>query len=455
MGLVALDALGIDGEYRTRKTELVTDTAGVPVAELSSVPRMYVTRAVGGQRRTRPLPVAERAAALARAAELFLSAPVAGLEFDEYVALTCRVTGLPMTVARAGGEVVAESLATTFDAVTPARPVGAHLDWRDVGGAGGAVWARRGDVLAVLAPGNAPGVHGLWPQALALGYRVAVRPSRREPFTAHRLVTVLRTAGFRPADALFLPTDYPGADELVRASDLAMIYGGQDVADRYSPDPTVLVNGPGRSKILITAECDWRPYLDLIVESIAGLGGMACVNTTAVLFEGDPAPLARAIADRLATMVPMPNVDERATLPTMPVAGARALADHLARRGAGAEAVLGAGQVVADLGDGYAALRPAVHVLRRPDPDTLDVELPFPCVWVSAWSRADGPRVLGNSLVLTVISTDDALVDDLIADPTITNVYRGGVPTQYSRPHIPHEGFLADFLMRNKGFIQT
>jgi hypothetical protein len=23
----------------------------------------------------------------------------------------------------------------------------------------------------------------------------------------------------------------------------------------------------------------------------------------------------------------------------------------------------------------------------------------------------------------------------------------------YSAPHIPHEGFLADFLMRNKGFI--
>ena len=94
------------------------------------------------------------------------------------------------------------------------------------------MWARRGEVLAVHAPGNAPGVHGLWPQALALGYRVAVRPSRREPFTAHRLIHALRQAGFRAEDALYLPTDHAVADELIRAADLSMVYGGQDVVDQ-------------------------------------------------------------------------------------------------------------------------------------------------------------------------------------------------------------------------------
>ncbi len=67
-----------------------------------------------------------------------------------------------------------------------------------------------------------------------------------------------------------------------------MVYGGQDVVDKYAGDPTVFVNGPGRAKILITADHDWRDYLDVIVESIADLGGVACVNTTAVLYEGDP-----------------------------------------------------------------------------------------------------------------------------------------------------------------------
>ena len=47
------------------------------------------------------------------------------------------------------------------------------------------------------------------------------------------------------------------------------------------------------------------------------------------------------------------------------------------------------------------------------------------------------------------------LIDDLRAPSRqSTNVYSGHYPTRHAAPHIPHEGFLADFLMRNKGFIR-
>jgi acyl-CoA reductase-like NAD-dependent aldehyde dehydrogenase len=354
------------------------------------VPRLFVTRSIDAQRRLRPLAAAERKAALTKAADAFVSATIGGLDFETYVDLTCRVTGLPMTAARAGAYTVAESLTTACDAVRPAQPTGAIPDWRELSPTGGAVWARRGEVLAVHAPGNAPGVHGLWPQALVLGYRVAVRPSRREPFTAHRLIHALRQTGFRDGHALYLPTDHTVADDIIGAADLAMVYGGQDIVDRYAQDPNVLTNGPGRTKILITADCDWREYLETIVDSIVNLGGMAFVNASAVLYEGDAAPMAHAIAERLSTIAPQPNTDERASLPTTSLDSARAIADHLATRAAGTVPVLGADQVVADLGGGFAALRPAVHLLAAPDPAKLDVELPFPCVWVSPWSRADG-----------------------------------------------------------------
>jgi hypothetical protein len=121
----------------------------------------------------------------------------------------------------------------------------------------------------------------------------------------------------------------------------------------------------------------------------------------------------------------------------------------------GTQAVLGADQVVADLGDGYAALRPAVHLLARPDVDTINVELPFPCVWVTGWSREDGLAPLRHSLVVTAITSDDDLTDRLVAEPTITNVYRGAVPTHLAAPQIPHDGYLADFLMRNAGFTRA
>ena len=141
---------------------------------------------------------------------------------------------------------------------------------------------------------------------------------------------------------------------------------------------------------------------------------------------------------------------------SQPLRSARhdALADYLGRMAVGTEPILGADQVVADLGDGYAALRPAVHLLRRPDVRTINVELPFPCVWVSGWTRDDGAVPLRNSLVIGAITADDALIDQLVAEPTVTNVYRGAVATHFAAPHIPHDGYLADFLMRNKGFVR-
>ena len=453
--LLRIDALGPNGAYQTRNREVVTSTGGVAVVDLSIAPPLYVSRTISTQRDTRPLPAEQREAALAEAADAFATGVIAGLDFDTYVELASRISGVPIAVTRWGARGVTDGVASAFGVVQLARPTGAVLDWRDERTRdGAAVWVRRGEVFAVLASGNGPGVHGLWPQALALGYRVAVRPSRREPLTAHRLVHALREAGFRPQDAVYLPTDHRGADEIIRSADLAMVYGSQDVVDLYANDPTVLVNGPGRAKILITADQDWRDYLDVITDSIANLGGIACVNTTAVLYEGDPIPLADAIGERLSAIPVLPTEDERAILPTQNIDQATALAAYLATVAAGTTPVLGADQVVAALSDGCAALRPAVHLMARPDVAKLNVELPFPCVWVSPWSRSDGLDPLRHSLVINAITGDDDLIDDLLDDSTIANVYRGHHPTYYGEPQIPHDGFLPDFLMRNKGFIR-
>ncbi|WP_293052824.1 aldehyde dehydrogenase family protein [Mycobacterium sp.] len=453
--MVRVDALGADGEYRTRHHEVLRSMSGAAVAELSVAPALYVSRTLRAQRNIPALPVAHRKAALAKAADLFAAGVVAGLEYDDYIRLASRLSGLPITVIRSGADSVTRGVVSAFDALRPARPAGAVMDWRDEAiRTGSALWVRRGEVLGVLAAGNGPGIHASWPQALALGYRVAVRPSRREPLTAHRLIHALRQAGFRAGDATYLPTDHGGADEIIRSADLATVYGGQDIADKYSGDATVFVNGPGRTKILVTADQDWREHLDTIVDSIAGLGGAACVNATAVLCEGDPAALASAIAQRLSAIEPLPSDDERAILPTQTLDNARKLASYLAANAAGTTPLLGADQVVATLDDGSAALRPAVHLMDRPATATLNVELPFPCVWVAPWSRTDGVGPLRRSLVVKAITADEDLLDELIAEPTIANVYCGHRPSYFAAPDLPHDGFLADFLMRNKGFVR-
>jgi acyl-CoA reductase-like NAD-dependent aldehyde dehydrogenase len=223
---------------------------------------------------------------------------------------------------------------------------------------------------------------------------------------------------------------------------------------KYAGYSTMLPQGPGRSKILLTADVDWRDHLDVIVASISEDGGRACVDTTAVLVEGDPAPLAQAIAERLAAIPSLPPEDEHAVLPVLPAADAHQLERYLLTKAEGTVPWLGGDGVVDELGDGSAVMRPAVHQLDRPDAEQAGIELSFPCVWVAPWTREAGVEPLKETLVLTAITDDRQLVDALVDEPTISNVYVGDHPTNWLEPGIPHDDYLAHFLMRSKGVIR-
>lgn len=454
--MITLDALGPKGSYRTRNRQPVTDVAGAPLAELSLVPPLFITRTMSALRKARPQPVDERMTAIAEAGELFAAGVVDGLTAADYRHTVSRMAGTPLSVVRAATESIARFAASAYDdGLQAARPVGAATDWRDPRTRKGvAVWIRRAEVFAVHAAGNHPAVHGAWLEALAAGYRVAVRPSRREPLTPHRLVSALRASGFGDDQVVLLPTDHGAADEILRGADLGMVYGGQDVIDKYKADPTILPNGPGRSKILITADRDWHDHVDLVVDSVSAQGGAACINTTAVFVEGDPAPVAAAIAERLAALPSLPPEDEKAVLPVYPLESARAIESYLLAKASGARAHLGGDGVVDELADGSAALRPAVFELAGPHTEQARIELGFPCVWVAPWTRSAGIAPLRDTLVLTAVTGDERLLDELLTEPTIRNLYIGDHPTHWMAPGVPHDGFLGEFLMRSKAVIR-
>ncbi|MCK9931023.1 aldehyde dehydrogenase family protein [Frankia sp. Mgl5] len=453
--LIDLDALGPAGPYRARNRETIPDVTGRPVAELSLVPSLFVRRGMAALHRADTLPADRRAAALAHAGQIFATGVIDGMSRDEYEHTVTRVCGLPISVVRAATDAVALAAQEAYTSADAARPAAAVDDWHDpLTRQGRALWTRRGNVFAVHAAGNHPAVHSLWLEALALGYRVAVRPSRREPFTPHRLILALREAGFPDDSVLLLPTDHRVADEIIDGAELAMAYGGDDVVARYGRDPRVLTQGPGRTKILLD-DPDWRSHLDVVVDSVSHEGGVACVNTTAVFVAGDPAPVAAALAERLATIPTLPPEDEKAVLPVRGAAAAHAVERYLLDHAGDARMPLGGDGVADELGDGSAALRPAVLQLDRPDAPQAGIELPFPCVWVAPWSREDGVGPVRGSLVLTAITADDALLDELVAEPTISNVYIGDHPTYWIRPGIPHDRYLGEFLMRTKAMIRA
>ncbi|MFJ3631569.1 aldehyde dehydrogenase family protein [Streptomyces sp. NPDC090112] len=452
-GPPVLDALGPGGPYRTHTRQEVTDVTGAVMAEMGLVPALFVNRAMKALHAATPLPAAERASALTRAAELFRTATLGGLTVREYEAAVTRVSGLPIEVVRAATRTCADRVSHSYRSVQLARPSGAVPDWRDpLVRTTQAVWTRRGEVLAVHVPGNHPGTHGFWPEALALGYRVAVRPSTREPFTAHRLVLALREAGFGNDHVVLLPCGHEAADAIVRAADLA--YGGDEIIRRYADDPGVLSLEPGRSKILLTAGTEWREHLDMIIDSVSRHAGSGCVNATAVLVEGDPVPLAGAIAERLAALPSLPPHDDKARLPVQNTKAARALEKFVLDRARGTRAWLGGTGFVDELGDGSAVLRPAVHQVDSADAPQLSAEVPFPCVWVAPWSREDGLDSLRDTLVLTVVTEDEHLVEALIDEPTISNLHVGSHATHWHRPGLPHDGYLGEFLMRSKTVVR-
>ncbi|QFR02234.1 aldehyde dehydrogenase family protein [Streptomyces phaeolivaceus] len=465
---VQLDALGPRGPFRTRDRLTVADVTGRPVAELSQVPRLFVRRGLSALRAARPADPGALAEVIARAGHAFAHGTVGGLSAPGHQRLVSRVAGVPIAVVRSATARIERAAAEVERTVRGARPTATAGHWRDpLTRGGGAVWARRGDVFAVHAAGNHPGVHSLWLEALMLGYRVAVRPSGREPFTPHRLVTALREAGIGDDRLLLLPTDHHVADDIVRGADLSLVYGGDAVVEKYRAHPNVLTQGPGRSKILLAdmgigeglvGAGGMASALDTVVSSIQDEAGVACVNATAVLVAGDPAPVAEAIAERLAHLPSLPPEDDKAVLPVCLTADARSLEKYLLGQADGARLHLGGEGIVDELGDGSAVLRPAVIQLDRPDASRLGVELPFPCVWVAPWTPEDGIGPLRNTLVLTVIGRDEQrvgqLVERLVDEPSISNVHVGDHPTHWMAPGVPHDGHLAEFLMRSKAVVR-
>ncbi|WP_082393115.1 aldehyde dehydrogenase family protein [Nocardia arizonensis] len=453
---IQIDALGPSGAYRSRERLPLTSLAGERIGEISQMPPLYVRRTLTAMRAAPVMPVEERLAALDKAADLFHDGTVDGLDPDSYAQLVSTASGVPLAVVRQSVDWVTDVLRSQRTTRELAMPRGAVEEWHgDQTLNGSAVWTRKGDVFAVHAAGNTPAVHGLWPEALAMGYKVVVRPSTREPYTAFRLVSALREAGFPPDVLTLLPTDYAAADVIIAESDFAIVYGGQDVVDKYAANPRVLTQGPGRSKILVTADVDWREKVELLAGSVSHLGGTACTCATAILVEGDPAPVAAAVAEALAAIASLPADHPDAILTVQPVESAREVDRYLHKVAGDARPVLGGDTIVDELPSGGAVLRPAVHLVDSSTAPQLNVELGFPCVWVGPWRPEDGIAPLRDSLVLTAMTTRSDLIEQLLDEPSITNLYLGDNATTWLRPGVPHDGYLAEHLMRTKGMIRS
>jgi hypothetical protein len=423
--------------HRTRRQLEICDVAGRIVGEISLMPPIYIQDKISQMRAAGSLSITHRYEKLKEASQIYKKETLAGLNPQAYVNLVANVTGLQEIVITNSLANIAYSLNNMSEILKCATPTGAVWDWNDPRvKAGCSLFSRRGDVVSIITSGNGPGVHGFWPQAIALGYRTIVKPSSREPFTAQRLVHALELAGLAEYVAL-IPADHEGTENLITESDLAIVYGGADVAARYSRNHRVHVQGPGRSKIVVGKDVRHEEAVTIAANSVLSLGGAACVSTSAILVEDDYIGFAQKLRQELKIQ----SQDYPLTL------GRQQEVDIY-------EKLLKFDNEpwVYDrsFSMGY-PLTPHLNVVESAQDAKVQRELPFPCVTVAPFNVQNDYEVLSNSLVVTVLSRQQDMITKLARDASIANIYVGKIPTTWMDFRIPHDGYLADFLMCNRG----
>lgn len=369
--------------------------------------------------------------------------------------------------------------------------------------------------LGAVLPSNSPGVHSLWIPAVALKTPLVLKPGREEPWSPYRIIQAFIAAGV-PSEAFgFYPTDHAGAGELLRSCDRSMLFGGSETTKPYENDSRVELHGPGYSKIILGPDAadDWERHLDVMVGSIAANGGRSCINASGVWTPKNGRAIAEALSARLAAVQALPADDPRAEIaafanPRMaemisqsidsqlgggaveltaqkrggsrlvkiahPIRAANQSRDRKGSVGIEAQAVLGkavnADSNRRDAGATAGSPREIAYLLptiiwiepraansalgeepswRHP---LANKEYLFPFASVVECPADELPDAIGQTLVGTVISSDQKFLAAMSAAGHIDRLNIGPIPTYQLSWDQPHEGNLFEHLYRQRAF---
>ena len=451
--------------YSIDTIQIVHHRTGEPVAQVSQANSGLLGRDIRSmddavlERYT----VAELMAFCRKAGRLFMEAslPVGdqAQSFDDYIRCLSATTGMPEALCRGNAgkifrifdeiDVVVAGLTRGFDLTILDRGYGDDHG-RTLS------YFREGRVFGAVLPSNSPGVHSLWIPAVALKAPVALKPGREEPWSPLRIIQAFIAAGL-PAEAFgFYPTDHGGAGELLRSVDRSMLFGDASTTRMYRHDPRVELHGPGFSKVILGEDAadQWERHIDVIVQSISANGGRSCINASAVWTPRNADQIARAVAGKLADWKALPADHPEARLacfanPAMPqrinqmidanLAGARDVTMELR----GAPRLVTQGRC--------AWLLPTIIRCDR-DHALANKEFLFPFASVIECPQAEMPGAIGDTLVGTVITADQAFQRRMMACDHIDRLNLGPVPTFRLSWDQPHEGNLFEHLYRQRAF---
>lgn len=316
--------------------------------------------------------------------------------------------------------------------------------------------------LGVVLPSNSPGVHSLWVPSIAMKIPLVLKPGGAEPWTPYRIIQSFIKAGC-PAEAFsYYPTSHAGGAEILNKTGRGMVFGDVSSTSIWKDDPRIEVHGPGYSKVVIGPDCadDWEKYLDVIITSIAENGGRSCINASGVWVTKHADEIADALAQRLAQIVPRSEEDEEARI--APFADPN-VAVHINNMVDSALSQTGATDVTAKYRDGSrlaewngcSYVLPTIVKCDSTEHTLANKEFLFPFASVLEVKEEELPKMLGQSLVVTLISNDEGFINRFVAASNVDRLNVGAIPTMVIGWDQPHEGNLFEHLYSRRAFQRT
>lgn len=475
--MINIPVLRWGSSYESLETDTVVhfDT-GEELAKVSLANGGLVQRDMRQAQRARDLlreiPAAELLGIVKKAADLYLNAELPlgdgtqrPSDFLKYQSAT---TGLPEHMCRANMEknhFVLTHMDDVLDALTRGLDLSILSEGHGVEARGVPLsFQAQTPALGLVLPSNSPGVHTLWMPVIPLQIGLVFKPGPQEPWTPYRMAAAFFEAGV-PRETISI---YPGLGDIgaavLASCARSMIFGGAATVERYKNDPRVQVHGPGFSKILLGDDVvdDWEQYLDVMVDSVLVNSGRSCISCSGIWASRHTQEIARAIAERIGPVAPLPPENPESALAAFTVAGvAEAISVEIDRHleEAGTEEVTkpyrGEDSERLVSKDRCDYLRPTVIHCASADKWLANKEYMFPFVSVVECEQKNMVRAIGPTLVGSAITSDDAFRRQLLDAVHIDRLNVGAVPTIKLNWLQPHEGNIIDFLFRARAYQEA
>lgn len=405
--------------------------------------------------------VAELLAICKKAAELFSNAELPLGDHtqtpDDYIAQVSATTGLPQSLASANIakiHLVFDEMAAVLDGLTRGLDLAVLDTGQNTQDGRPLSYVSLARALGCILPSNSPGVHSLWLPAIPLKTPLVLKPGREEPWTPYRIAQALIAAGCPPQALSYYPTDHGGSSEILLRSGRSLLFGGGATVEPWQQDPGVQIHGPGRSKIIIGPDKidRWEDYLDLMVASIAANGGRSCINASGVWVPSRSQEIAEALGERLSQIHARPLDDPEAQLaafanPIVPHNLSTLIDAQLG--GAAQDMARAKSERVAQVG-GCTFLNPTVVHVDSCEHPLANAEYLFPFASVVEVAQDELVERIGPTLVVTAITEEQKLIQQLLASPHVERLNLGPIPTNKLSWDQPHEGNLFDFLYQQR-----